>query len=81
MENARKRSFQPRFTRRGLLSHARQAGLQAQEQDQQRDIADGLDCLRNFTVVLQLIRALFEYVGYAGLVFWLMPQQMPRAIL
>ncbi|KAH6943640.1 hypothetical protein HPB50_025024 [Hyalomma asiaticum] len=36
---------------------------------------------RNFTVVLQLIRALFEYVGFASLVFWLMPQQMPRAIL
>ncbi|KAH7969500.1 hypothetical protein HPB52_019027 [Rhipicephalus sanguineus] len=32
-------------------------------------------------VDLSLIHALFEYVGFAGLVFWLMPRQMPHAIL
>ncbi|KAH6933497.1 hypothetical protein HPB50_015751 [Hyalomma asiaticum] len=44
-----------------------------------KDSAQAVRALRR--VDLSLIRALFEYVGFAGLVFWLLPRQMPRAIL
>ncbi|KAH7936093.1 hypothetical protein HPB52_018121 [Rhipicephalus sanguineus] len=38
-------SFQPRSTRPELLSHVHRFGQRVQEQDQQRAIGDGIDCL------------------------------------
>ncbi|KAH7932537.1 hypothetical protein HPB52_024376 [Rhipicephalus sanguineus] len=38
-------SFQPRSTRPELLSHVHRVGQRVQEQDQQRAIGDGIDCL------------------------------------
>ncbi|KAH7957818.1 hypothetical protein HPB52_023154 [Rhipicephalus sanguineus] len=38
-------SFQPRSTRPELLSHGHRIGQHVQEQDQQRAIGDGIDCL------------------------------------
>ncbi|KAH8036342.1 hypothetical protein HPB51_025009 [Rhipicephalus microplus] len=40
-----KYSFQPRSTRPEMLSHVHRFGQRVQEQDQQRAIGDGIDCL------------------------------------
>ncbi|KAH7975551.1 hypothetical protein HPB52_003103 [Rhipicephalus sanguineus] len=48
-------SFQPRSTRPELLSHVHRLGQRVQEQDQQRAIGDGIDCLmRTVPLVLDL---------------------------